>query len=576
MILAEASYGPYYSDNGRYLLRLPGEPKVKQRTRMTTFIKAVDDAQNLIPWSMVMALQGVFGPSPAGIALRAQFAALLARSSNPYYDSETSKAEAKQIAEAAKEAGGGGARRDVGTALHDMTEAVITGKSTIDQVDAEWRPKVSAILHALDAAGWDVVVELCERAVHNATYDVVGRFDLMLRARHDITVSDTISIPAGTMVIGDLKTGGELWKPKKDWKTKQQVGWIDAHTDSDLTESMQLAGYAGAAVVIEWPADQWAECATTAMPEVSQQWGVIIHAPSSGAEVVLRYLDLAIGRQGLAVCAQVREARKLHPLLGRVGPDTPAWPPCEQPSLLADTATPEPVVEAPAVDVAALRAWLTGRVDSLRDAEAAMADLAKRWPATVPTLKRSEAHTLEQLRAIEKVLDRVEADHGRPFGEPDPTFPPPAPNPLVDNLPTDPEGPVVADAVLDELTGAMQALVPTSRLSLNAWNMEAKECRVPVQVLQRRTERRVWILRALLAWAQVEDEDVARVALDLVAPVTAPTPTGGRFGALTLPDARRMAELGAAFLAGEITLTVNPDSAPTLSGPPVDALRAAA
>ena len=40
-----ATFGPHYS-NSRYLLRLPGEPKAKQRTRVTTFIKALDDSQN--------------------------------------------------------------------------------------------------------------------------------------------------------------------------------------------------------------------------------------------------------------------------------------------------------------------------------------------------------------------------------------------------------------------------------------------------------------------------------------------------------------------------------------------------
>jgi hypothetical protein len=46
--------------------------------------------------------------------------------------------------------------------------------------------------------------------------------------------------------------------------------------------------------------------------------------------------------------------------------------------------------------------------------------MAKNWPVGIPTLKQSQAHTPEQLSAIDTVLCRIETEHGAPFGPVDP------------------------------------------------------------------------------------------------------------------------------------------------------------
>jgi hypothetical protein len=71
------------------------------------------------------------------------------------------------------------------------------------------------------------------------------------------------------------------------------------------------------------------------------------------------------------------------------------------------TVTGAPV--APTIgDPPPLRAWLQERINVIGQNEAAAAMLRSHWPTDVPTLKSSDAHTPEQIAAIELVLDGVE------------------------------------------------------------------------------------------------------------------------------------------------------------------------
>lgn len=307
---------PHYTNHKhpRYLLRLPGEPKAKGRTRATTLVKAIEDASSLIDWHSCMSIIGALTDTRT----RAEWAALLANSGgDPWYHSDETKARCRELVEQSKDAGGGNDRRDLGTALHGVLEAVVTGRANASDVLEEFRPFVTNALDIIYRAGLEPVPELCERSVYVERFDVVGRFDLILRRRTD-----------GALIIGDWKTGGQTWKPKNNWKTKRQEGWRDGYADSDLGHSAQMALYAMADHFIEWPEDQWDECTLLSFPDVSQETALILHVPSTEAgQVSIRYLDLNIGRQAIETAALVRDIRKANPLKARIGTTEPPWPP---------------------------------------------------------------------------------------------------------------------------------------------------------------------------------------------------------------------------------------------------------
>ena len=555
-MFTDVTYGPHYNGNGQYKLRLPGEPKASGRTRMTTYIKAIDRADTLIPWSMVMAIQG-YATDPA---LRARWSALTARTPNPYYDGgDTAKTEAKAIADAAKEAGGANQRRDIGTAVHDMCETVITGHAAIDTIDDTWRPLITNILAAIDGAGYDIVPELCELAVHNAIHDVVGRFDMTLRHRS-----------SGEHVIADLKTGGVHWKPDLDYKTRQQRGWRDAHTDNDLVESMQLAGYAAAAAIIGWPANPDDECTVTKPPGWSQEYGIIIHAPSTGTEVTLRHLDLAVGRAGLDACRVLRDVKRLKPLLRREGPPAPPLP---------DGITVDPIIERFTRNLhtfnqlRALRGtssttssgtvddtpglldavtMLVDRINAIRANPDAESTLMLRWPDDVPGPKKAATWTPEHVDLIAAVVITVERDYTMPF-LPQPVPPvtstadiatisnPPDRTPGIDEGPNDPTMAATLAVWLDELhvNGG-----PAWDLA-NKIAREAKEAGTPISLTQLPSRRRCEIVRFILA-ATGEGEARLRDFLcinNILGTIEDDVTLGAVIGALTIDEATRLADL---------------------------------
>lgn len=373
--LLAAPARPTFDGWGRYLLRLPGEPKPKGRTRVTTFAGTLDEKDALLPWNGSRVLLGY----DASSSLRAQHAALTMRYGDPWYASETAKAEVKAIVKACAEKGGSTERRDMGTALHDILNAAITGKVLVDDIPVEFRPVVEDVLEMVASRGL-TFTEWAEVSVYIPEFDLVGTLDAIVDG-------------ALGLLVADFKTGGSHWAPRR--KDGQQVGWVDAHAPSDLAEACQLALYAQAKWIIGWPEDPQDECTLTPMPPVDVGHGIVVHCPATGGGVALRHLDLDVAREVCEVIAQVRKYRSAKVLLSRDGP-------------------PEPSKEAD------LRRYIAERIELVKAAGHG-AHLARLWPRDVPTFKQSQDHTWEQLEAIDKAVCEVESDHLMPFHDaPDP------------------------------------------------------------------------------------------------------------------------------------------------------------
>jgi len=399
--------GPHYTAKGdRYLLRLPGENKAKGFTRCTTFIKALDTAEGLIPWAATAAIVGMHRRP----GLAAKWAALCAEFPDPWYADDDAKKRCKALFEECKDAGGASDRADIGDALHDMVR-VLNRSGSLGALGALHQRDIDAYQRCLAEAGITPDPEWCEVTLYNALYGVVGQVDGMFRVDG-----------RPLHVIGDLKTGGsgEVVDGKVDGVKPQAFG-------------AQLAMYQGSETRVIWPADKEAECELVPVPETDAELGIIIHLPAGKGLCTLYKVDLVEGRIDLEVAAKWRERRNFGqrkdtictPLLTTVS-ESPATPSPEAPEIQSQP------VEGPAPDAgwdeaAALREWLIARLlnGHAEQGKPYLDSVAAAWPIGVPTFQTAERHSLTDLALIEAVIVAADAEHSVSWPTEQPTFPPP-------------------------------------------------------------------------------------------------------------------------------------------------------
>lgn len=200
--------------------------------------------------------------------------------------------------------------------------------------------------------------------------------------------------------------------------------------------------------------------------------------------------------------------------------------------------------------------------------------LALRWPAGVPGLAESDAHTGEQLAEILAVVRRLEDETSAPWHPADsaPAVAEPAPVPAFvqpDSVTPPDEGDRVDAELVGKIAERLALLPPAMAAQLGAIAREANAAHRSISLQQLPSVRRFEIVRALLALAQhccpagELDEDSVRGLLALVMDDAAaewPTqPLGAVIGALTIDEARRLAELAPLIGTEHLAMTVHPD-----------------
>jgi hypothetical protein len=255
----------------------------------------------------------------------------------------------------AGEAGGASTARNLGSALHELTARADVGELEVAAIPGPHRRDVEVYRRVLDEA--QLVVELIERVCVLPELVVAGTFDRVVR-RGD------------RRFVLDVKTGQRL-----------DYGWGSFAT--------QLAIYAHASTLYD------PEAAThSPMPEVDRLLGIVAHLPAGQGRCTLHAVDLEVGWRGAQLAHAVRTWRG------------------------SEFCVTDGIVDVLTDGIGASterREWLVGRVRWLVDEHpAAATDLARLWPAGVPTLKRN-GHSAEQLEQIARVLRDVEGAHGVPF-----------------------------------------------------------------------------------------------------------------------------------------------------------------
>lgn len=379
--------GARRDQRGRYLV-VGRDGRLSGYRRATTIAAILGTDFGLVPWSQSRAVLGLLREPPLYRRAR-KLVKDFGR--DPWY--EGGKGPFKVLLGEAERAGGRWERADRGTFLHAVLATIIStpgmGPSDLglddDPAALAW---LDGVLEALARHGVVLDPAGVEALVVNDTLRIAGTSDYL---------GATVPGYALPLVV-DVKTGETADYGSHEW-------------------AVQLAIYATAeARYVQGESSSGADDERLDMPELDREHALVIHAPSSGGAVELLVVDIAAGVAALRLALDVeawRTANVLTPLCADLTPVLEA----SLAALAADDDRPADgnVGDDPAVLVQ-YREWLQGRIDVVGRHEFARGDLLRQWPADMPTLRRSDAHTVDELAGLERLLDMVEAAHSIPFG----------------------------------------------------------------------------------------------------------------------------------------------------------------
>lgn len=253
----------------RPLVRVPGAAKPVPYTRCTTFVDCIEDKTSLTAWGKRMVVVG---------ATHAPHLITRARGLDP--QSQQDKQALNRLADQLVQLAGANDKREKGTRLHALSEYVDRGDPLPPCTHAELDDMIA---YKTATVALDVVH--IERLVVLDDLKVAGTPDRI--SHYDGPGPDGRPLTAN--LITDLKTGS-----------------VDYGA---LKMAMQLAVYSRGQHYDHITGGR------IPLPDVNQDWGLIIHLPAGAAQCTVYWIDLAAGWEAAGVAAQVRALRSRRKLM---------------------------------------------------------------------------------------------------------------------------------------------------------------------------------------------------------------------------------------------------------------------
>lgn len=233
-------------------------------TRASTIGKALDDEAGLTAWKQRMTAIGVARRQDLIVATCAHF---------------DDKSVMSDIVEQAMGAAEAGAAATSGTALHELMDAYDQGRAPY--VPEDYRADIAAYQQA--TAGLEFVRS--ETFVVDDELQVAGTYDNLWRLRSDATAPDGAALPAGTLLIGDKKTGKEIKYGHSAWSVQLSCYAHGLRYDPTTEARLDDEG-------------------------INHEWGLIVHVPVMSGTAQLYWINLTTGRRLAHLAHTVRTARK--------------------------------------------------------------------------------------------------------------------------------------------------------------------------------------------------------------------------------------------------------------------------
>lgn len=356
--------------NGAPMVRRIDDPtKWERYSRPSGWGSDLDDESALVNWRIDRAMEGV--------ALDPAIAATVA----VHVGVSDGRKERRNRA---IDRGRGGERRDIGTALHAMTERVERGDGF--KAPPPYDADLAAYLLTLERA--QLSSEFIECRICSDTWRAAGTADRIYRLGGPLTTPDGTTLERGSMVIADLKTGEKLENKLAGFAIQMAVYSDGCFYDVNTDERTPL------------PA------------EMRMDWGILVHLPAGSGRCELFWCDLRVGRIGADLVRQVRAWRKRIDFA-----ESFTFPPDEElPMIVVPDVGDDPGDEEWA---AALLPFIQERVNAIGiSSNEARMMLVRCWPDDIPT--PGEGMDPNQVSRILTLLDGVEAAMGLPWPLDDP------------------------------------------------------------------------------------------------------------------------------------------------------------
>jgi hypothetical protein len=358
----------YSRANGSPMVLIDG--KRERFSRTSNYAKPLDDESALTNWRIDTACFGVAGDK----ALQARYVST----------KRDDRSSIKDLREAAIQAGRGSEAADIGTAIHAMSER-------FEDPDDDFNPPepylsaLNAYMEQLELLGLKSIH--FEVAMVTPEYRCAGTADRIYELTQPLVVPTGEILPAGTLVIGDLKTSKTLDYSKGAFATQ-----LSLYAQGQMYDVME---------------DEFLDT-----PNINQDWGLIAWIPSNQEKgfCEMVWIDLQAGNEAAYLAHQVKEYRKRWRQAQLV---------TAEPHLTAEAVAEE--LDAEFVDdPAELAEFISARLKAIKGHdEEVFARVLRLWPEDTPQ-KKSDFKTVEQCEVVLSHIDKFEAELGLAFPEGDP------------------------------------------------------------------------------------------------------------------------------------------------------------
>jgi hypothetical protein len=275
---------------GRPLILLPDGSREVAYRRASDYGAALESAYLLERWKRRQTARGI--ARRADLALEVTRAEIgLQRGAE---EASAAKKELDALVERAMDVVESGAKASIGTALHDVMERVDRGEDP-GHVPEQWRADVDAYREL--TAGFEVLDT--ERFVVCDRHEAAGTLDRTVRLSTALVAPDGSVLPAGAVVVGDLKTAQDMHYAGAKFAVQCWVYATGLPYDP-VTRARQPWGH-------DTPRDDWA---------------LIFSVPSGQGRATLHWVDLRQAGAAADVASQVyawrAEGRKMivaHPVV---------------------------------------------------------------------------------------------------------------------------------------------------------------------------------------------------------------------------------------------------------------------
>jgi hypothetical protein len=361
--------------NGAPLVSDPNNPdKTLRYSRPSGFAKPLDDEHALTNWRISKAMDGVARSE----ALRAQVIACR----------DDDREEKNRLREVALDKGQANERSDLGTGLHAMTVRA-EDSSDVDFDPGVHGPDLEAYLLCLRSYG--LASEMIEVPLVNDEYRAAGTADRIFRLTRTLIAPDGEPVEAGTLIVGDIKTGAKL-----DFSMPGhcvQVALYAAGQLYDVVSERRLP-----------------------TPPISQDWAVLIHLPVGRARAELLWSSVPLGLYGAWLSFEVKKWQASWKRGDHDMPTVSLPPPIEE---VIEREFPDSQVVSHDDLLPAMLAYCGDRLRVIGGHDAARAFLLSNWPDGLRSPKQGISDPSDVVRLLD-FLDVVEKQFSIPFLGTDP------------------------------------------------------------------------------------------------------------------------------------------------------------